>query len=327
MKIGPTTQVQILTIPDDREGQRLDNLLISLLNGVPKSRIYRILRKGEVRVNKGRVKPEYKVKAGDLLRLPPIRDPKKPTQEINTRLQKVKQLDDVVIQMEKNWLALNKPSGIAVHGGSGLNFGVIEGLRALHPDWPYLELVHRLDRETSGVLLIAKRRSTLRYLHQQLREKQIKKKYWCLVHGKWPKTLTKVDAPISAGKGGGGERLMRISSEGKESKTKFRLIAQQGNTSLIEAEPVTGRTHQIRVHCLSAGFPIVGDAKYVTQNHLLEQQKQMQVSRLMLHARSLVFKANEDDEKIKVFAPFDEIFNKLLSNIGYTNLEQYKDKS
>ena len=325
MKIGPTTQVQMLTIPADREGQRLDNLLITLLNGVPKSRIYRILRKGEVRINKGRVKPEYKVKAGDLLRLPPIKDATKPTQTVNSKLQKVKQLDQAIIQMEKNLLALNKPSGIAVHGGSGLKFGVIEGLRALHPDWPYLELVHRLDRETSGVLLIAKRRSTLRWLHQQLREKQIRKKYWCLVHGNWPSTLSKIDAPIASGKGGGGERRMKISSEGKDSITRFRLLACHENTSLIEAEPITGRTHQIRVHCLSAGFPIVGDTKYVSQNNLLEREKKMQVSRLMLHARSLIFKVSEEAESTKIFAPIEPAYQKLLIELGYEDLAKDKE--
>ncbi len=322
MKIGSTEKVQTLVIPEDRAGQRLDNLLVSLLNGVPKSRIYRLLRKGEVRVNKGRVKPEYKVKVGDLLRLPPIKDPQKPVKAINRKLSKVRQLDDSIICMEKNWLAMNKPSGIAVHGGSGLNFGVIEGLRALHPDWPYLELVHRLDRETSGVLLIARRRSTLRWLHKQLRDKQIKKKYWCLVHGKWPNTLTQIDAPIAAGKGGGGERRMRISEEGKPSKTVFRLIERQDNTSLIEAEPITGRTHQIRVHCLSAGFPIVGDSKYVSQEGLLNREKLINNQRLMLHAKQLQFYQSEDAEKSTVSAVIDSVFRNQLVTLGYNNLDQ-----
>ncbi len=321
MKISSTSKVQMLTIPSDREGQRLDNLLISILNGVPKSRIYRLLRKGEVRVNKGRVKPEYKVKTGDQLRLPPIRDPKKPTKTINSSLRKVQQLDEAILQLDKNWLALNKPSGIAVHGGSGLNFGVIEGLRALHPDWPYLELVHRLDRETSGVLLIARRRSTLRWMHHQLREKLIKKKYWCLVHGKWPASLNEIDAPIANGKGGGGERRMKISSEGKPSKTRFRLISRQANTSLIEAEPITGRTHQIRVHCLSAGFPIVGDSKYINQVNLQEKEKTLKISRLMLHARQIQFTQTEGGDTIQLTAPVDGVFKKQLLSLGYTDLD------
>ncbi len=315
MKLESTSKAQFLTIEADREGQRIDNLLIGLLKGVPKTRIYRIIRKGEVRINKGRVKADYRVCADDLLRIPPIRVSENPQLVINTALDNVKQLEQCIIHQNNDWLAINKPTGIAVHGGSGLSFGVVEGLRALHPEWHYLELVHRIDRETSGVLLLARKRSLLRNLHEQLRNRQMSKRYLCLVHGNWPDILKESRAPLLKSSGRGGERIMVVSDEGQGSHTKFRVLARHANTSLVEATPVTGRTHQIRVHCLHEGFPIIGDPKYVSDSTLKDKEKKWGVSRLMLHAATLRF--TQDTQKQLVKAPVDRAFSQLLKSLQY----------
>ncbi len=315
MKLEPTNKPQILTIPDDRAGQRIDNLLLGLLKGVPKTHIYKLLRKGEVRVNKGRIKADYRMVEGDLLRLPPIRMSQTEKPVLSSTMDSIKRLDSTVLESNNQWMAINKPTGIAVHGGSGLSFGVVEGLRVLHPEWHYLELVHRIDRETSGVLLLARKRSVLRQLHQHLREHRMSKKYYCLVHGKWPDTLKKVHAPLFKTSGRGGERIMVVSQSGQESLTKFRVIARSQNTSFIEAEPVTGRTHQIRVHCQHAGFPIIGDPKYKPEHFLLERESKWKVKRLMLHAAKLAF--DVDEHKFLVKAPIDAAYLTILSRLGY----------
>jgi len=317
MKISDTLKVQYLDIPDDRIDQRLDNLLINLLKGVPKSRIYRLLRKGEIRVNKKRVKPDYRIQQDDVLRLPPIYLEPVIQKPLNPKLQKIQLLKSHIIEDQKNWMVLNKPSGIAVHGGSGLSFGVIEALRVLFPELPYLELVHRIDRETSGVLLIAKRRSTLRFLHQQLREKTMKKTYLCMVHGKWPDKLTRIQTPIIKTSGRNGERIMQTSDEGKASDTCFKVIECSRHTSLLEVMPITGRTHQIRVHCASAGYPIWGDNKYRQESHLIENEKNNKVSRLMLHALKLKFQPSSEDSKQMIQAPIDESFANIMSCYGF----------
>jgi len=315
MKLENIQKVQILTVTEDRAGQRIDNLLLGLLKGVPKTHIYRLLRKGEVRVNKGRIKADYRLVAGDLLRLPPLRLDETDKPAVNATLNHVQKLDTTILELAKEWLVINKPTGYAVHGGSGLSFGVVEGLRALHPEWHYLELVHRIDRETSGILLMARKRSALRQLHEQLREHKMSKKYLCLVHGDWPDDLYKVSAPLFKSSGRGGERIMIVSQSGQESLTKFKVIARYGHSTLLQAEPVTGRTHQIRVHCQHAGFPIVGDPKYLPSLYLQEQEQKWQVNRLMLHAAKLKFVLNEITHQVR--APLDKEFNRLLNTLGY----------
>ncbi len=236
------TGVQYITISADLAGQRIDNFLRTRLKGVPKSLIYRIVRKGEVRVNKKRVKPEYKLADGDELRIPPVRQSASELAPVSVHLDKVAALADAVLYEDESLLILNKPSGTAVHGGSGLSFGVIEGLRALRPDARFLELVHRLDRDTSGVLLIAKKRSALRALHEQLRMKGMQKDYLALVRGEWPSHNKVVAAPLVKNILASGERIVRVGSEGKPSETRFKVEERfTPRPTLVKASPVTGR--------------------------------------------------------------------------------------
>jgi len=228
-------QVQLVTISSNNEGQRIDNFLITQLKGVPKSMIYRILRKGEVRVNKKRIKPEYKVNIGDEVRIPPVRVAEKVETHLSPKLDKIAMLEHTIIYEDDSILAINKPSGIAVHGGSGLSFGVIEGLRVLRPDAKFLELVHRIDRETSGILLIAKKRSALKSLHEQLRLKQMTKDYLALFKGDWSSACKVVQAPLLKNVLKSGERIVRVDQAGKPSETRFKVEARFGFATLIKA--------------------------------------------------------------------------------------------
>jgi 23S rRNA pseudouridine955/2504/2580 synthase len=309
--------VQFVTIDSDLEGQRIDNYLRTFLKGVPKSLIYRILRKGEVRVNKKRVKPEYKLQANDELRIPPVRV-SEPTDLPSTKLNKVASLESHILY-EDDWLiVLSKPSGTAVHGGSGLSFGVIEALRALRPQQKFLELVHRLDRDTSGCLLIAKKRSALKHLHEQLRDKKVDKRYQALVAGQWPANRFKVKAPLLKNTLKSGERVVLVDEEGKPSETRFRILESFNNASLIEASPITGRTHQIRVHCLHAGHPIACDNRYGDDDFANRTHK-LGLKRLFLHAHSLAFIHPNTDERVSFKAPLEpsliSVIKRLRSEI------------
>jgi 23S rRNA pseudouridine955/2504/2580 synthase len=300
----PLSKVQFIEIDEDRAGQRIDNFLLSLLKGVPKSRIYRIVRKGEVRVNKGRIKPEYKLKAGDVVRVPPVRlgDAKvipKPSNQL------AEHLNNAVLFENDSLLVINKPSGLAVHGGSGVSLGLIESLRQLRPDCRYLELVHRLDRDTSGCIMIAKKRSMLRYLHEQLREGRIQKYYHALVVGRWPNRRKEVKAPLRKNDLQSGERVVRVDPEGKDSLTKFRILQHYQGCSLVEAKPITGRTHQIRVHAQYVGHPLIGDPKYGEQQ-ANKEMKALGFNRLFLHAAALEIYMPDSKARLKVEAPLDE---------------------
>ena len=256
-----TVQQRVLwvTVDEDNHGQRLDNFLLAQLRGVPRSIIYRIVRKGEVRVNKGRVKPDTRLATGDQVRIPPvIRKEKAPQPAPGSRVQGV--VEAAVVFENDQMLVVNKPSGIAVHGGSGLSFGLIEVLRSARPEAKFLELVHRLDRDTSGLVMIAKKRSALRYLQDELRQRRIRKQYHALVVGSWPNKLGRVDEPLLRYEMPNGERRVKVDEAGKASLTTFRCLARYSGYSLVEASPVTGRTHQIRVHSACAGHPIAGDA-------------------------------------------------------------------
>jgi 23S rRNA pseudouridine955/2504/2580 synthase len=301
--------VQSVEIDEDNQFQRIDNFLTSKLKGVPKSMIYRIVRKGEVRVNKKRVKPEYKLAIGDIVRIPPVRTAVK--EQNNVNLNRVSTLESHIIFEDDRIIVFNKPSGLAVHGGSGLNFGVIEGLRALRPQHQFLELVHRLDRDTSGCLLVAKKRSALRDLHEQLRTKQVDKRYHALVAGEWPSNCFKVVAPLKKNVLKSGERLVSVTEDGKPSETRYRILTKYKRSTLVEASPITGRTHQIRVHCLHAGHPIAMDSKYGDEEfdaHL----KQLKFNRLFLHAKSLSFNHPVTKERVKFEADYDSALTKLI---------------
>ncbi|UXA35662.1 23S rRNA pseudouridine(955/2504/2580) synthase RluC [Proteus terrae] len=297
-------QVQFVTIDGDEAGQRIDNFLLARLKGVPKSMIYRIIRKGEVRVNKGRIKPEYKINAGDSIRIPPVRVSEKEEIAVSPKLDKVSALADCILYEDDHLMLINKPSGTAVHGGSGLSFGVIEGLRALRPEARFLELVHRLDRDTSGVLLIAKKRSALRALHEQLRLKQMQKDYLALVRGQWQSHTKVVQAPLLKNILQSGERVVKVSNEGKPSETRFKVEERFEFATLVKASPVTGRTHQIRVHTLYAGHPIAFDDRYGDRD-FDSQLVGTKLKRLFLHASSLTFTHPSTGEQIRIEAPMD----------------------
>ncbi|HDR1003221.1 23S rRNA pseudouridine(955/2504/2580) synthase RluC [Pasteurella multocida] len=303
--------VKMLTISEDEAGQRIDNYLLAKLKGVPKSLIYRILRKGEVRVNKGRIKPEYKLQANDIVRVPPVRVSEKEQAPISTKLNKVSQLEKQILFEDECLLVLNKPSGIAVHGGSGLSFGVIEALRTLRPDARFLELVHRLDRDTSGILLVAKKRSALRSLHEQLREKTVQKDYLALVRGQWQSHCKVVKAPLLKNELSSGERIVRVSEQGKPSETRFSIEERYEYATLVKASPVTGRTHQIRVHTQYAGHPIALDDKY-GDKHFDEQMTQLGLTCLFLHAFSIRFEHPKTGETLRINAPLDPEMKKIL---------------
>ena len=253
--------VRFLEIDVDSSGQRLDNYLTRVLKGVPRTRLYRALRKGEVRVNKGRVRPDYRLVAGDMVRIPPLHQPEPGARPAIPRYWS-ELLTRRLVYEDGDLLVLNKPSGLAVHGGSGLNFGLIECLRQMRPDDRYLELVHRLDRDTSGLILIARRPAVLRELHRQLREKHVDKRYLALVAGSWPKNQRIIEAPLQKNVLQSGERMVRVNQEGKRAVTEFSIVERLQGATLIEARPITGRTHQIRVHAQHAGFPLCGDEKY-----------------------------------------------------------------
>jgi 23S rRNA pseudouridine955/2504/2580 synthase len=277
--------VRIVEVKDDAAGQRIDNFLSRMLKDVPKSRIYKMIRKGEVRVNGGRVKPTVKLRRADQVRVPPVHvGPAASPAFIGSRA--LEMLAAAILYEDDRLLVLNKPAGIAVHGGSGVSYGVIEGLRGLQPE-ANLELVHRLDRETSGCLLIAKRRSMLRALHEQMREGAIGKHYQVIVRGHWPDTLRRVDAPLHKYVAASGERRVRVGDEGKPSLTTFAVGAHAAEASLISAELHTGRTHQIRVHCQLSGHGVLGDDKYATDDER-EWDRSHQVGRLCLHAGRIV---------------------------------------
>ena len=318
---SPSPKVQFVEISADHAGQRIDNYLMCQLNGIPRSLVYRIVRKGEVRVNKGRIKPEYRLKEGDTVRIPPVQqaEKKEPGKVSNKVLQ---QIESRILFEDKRILVINKPSGLAVHGGSGLSYGLIETIRQLRPNDKNLELVHRLDRDTSGCLIIAKKRSALRRLHEQLREGSLDKRYLTLLKGKWQGRSKWVNAPLLKNVVKSGERLVFVDPKGKEARTQFIPKSVGENASLMTVKLDTGRTHQIRVHAQHLGMPIAGDDKY-GDDDFNRQLKSKGMKRLFLHAFSLKFflpdpKTNEDIS-LSIQAPLDEELVLALKklNISY----------
>ncbi len=305
--------VSFVDIDSEAAGQRIDNFLLARLKGVPRSRIYRLLRKGEVRVNKGRIKPDYRLVDGDQVRLPPIRTSERPVVPLPGKGLR-EELQAAVLIEEDGCLVMNKPSGLAVHGGSGVQLGLIEALRGLWPEHRGLELVHRLDRDTSGCLLIAKKRSALRSLQEQMRSGLIDKYYLVLVVGRWPKGLTLVDAPLLKNTLSSGERVVRANENGKAARTHFKVHRLFADFTLLEAKLDTGRTHQIRVHCQLMGYPVAGDPKYGDKeaNGVL---KKLGLKRLFLHACRLGFSRPAGGGAIVCEAPLPEELSRVLDTL------------
>lgn len=302
-------KVTFVEVTEDQADQRLDNFLLARLKGVPKSRIYRLLRKGEVRVNKGRVKPDYRLQQGDSVRIPPVRVAEsKPAAAPGAGLRDC--LENGILFENDELLVISKPAGLAVHGGSGINLGLIEALRASREN-DALELVHRLDRGTSGCLLVAKKRRALKHLQNQLREHQIKKTYVALVDGSWPKGLNLLDAPLERLTTASGERRVKVSAEGKASVSRFQVLKRYSDATLLEVDLETGRTHQIRVHCQMAGHPLLGDDKYGSDERN-DAMKQRGLKRLFLHARSLAFDIPSTGQRMSVEAPLPRDLEHVL---------------
>ncbi|HXH04010.1 MAG TPA: RluA family pseudouridine synthase [Candidatus Competibacteraceae bacterium] len=276
----------LVEVPAEYHGQRIDNFLVRHLKGVPKSLIYRILRTGQVRVNKGRVKPDYRLGAGDSIRIPPLRvssaqQPVSPPQRLLERLRAA------VLHEDDELLVLNKPAGLAVHGGSGIDFGVIEALRVLRPELPFLELAHRLDRDTSGCLLLAKNPDTLRAIQRGLQGEGVDKRYLALVRGHWQLGTRTVEAALVRNVQRGGERLVGVDDAGKSSFSRFRPVTCRAVASLMEVAIATGRTHQIRVHAAHLGHPLAGDDKYGDREFNRYMAREYGLRRLFLHAHSV----------------------------------------
>ena len=289
----PAPSVKTLTVDEDSAGQRLDNFLMRHLKGVPKTHVYRIIRSGEVRVNKGRASAEQRVEAGDLVRLPPVRV----SAQVQAKADAPAPAREFPILMEDEaMVAIDKPAGVAVHGGSGVSFGVIEQLRRARPGLANLELVHRLDRETSGVLLVAKKRSALKNLQDQFRDRETGKTYLALVLGLWPSNKKVIDSPlmkytVANGQAEGERRVKVVGKDdpnGMRSITLVRVARTVGPYTLLEVTIKTGRTHQIRVHLASQGHPIAGDDKYGDFEHNKQLQK-LGLKRMFLHAWQLKF--------------------------------------
>jgi 23S rRNA pseudouridine955/2504/2580 synthase len=298
------SQAFFIEIDEESAGQRIDNFLFTHLKGVPRSHVYRILSKGEVRVNGGRCQAQRRLELGDTLRVPPLRLAEREERDV-PKAQVLERLEGRILLEDDDLLVVNKPAGMAVHGGSGLSYGVIEGLRAIRPQAKFLELVHRLDRDTSGCLLIAKKRSALVHLHEMFREgHQVKKTYVALLTGVWARKSLLVDAPLKKNILQSGERMVKVARDGKPARTEFRRLRSFASSTLVEANPLTGRTHQIRVHALSIGHPIAGDGRY-GEEAVNAEFRQRGLKRLFLHAAELAFAHPRDKRPFQIEAPLE----------------------
>lgn len=304
------TTVQYIMVERDRAGQRIDNFLITYFK-LPKQLIYRWLRKGELRVNKKRIQPTYRLQAGDFLRIPPFTQVKdKETARISE--DHLQYLQSLILYENNDYLIINKPSGIAVHGGSGIDSGLIERLRILRPYAKKLELVHRLDKETSGCLIIAKKYSVLTKFHDILKNRQINKTYHALVHGRWPAKISTITLPLKRHLLPHGERVVRVNhNEGKAAKTTIKILKYFEKYTLLEVSPHTGRTHQIRVHLAAHNHPIICDKKYGFEK-AYNQFYQGEFKRLFLHAYALEFNEPTTAKKVTIKAPYDNACRALL---------------
>ena len=309
-----TTTVRTVQVTEKSSDQRLDNFLLRELKGVPRTRIYRLIRRGEVRVNKKRAKPETRLTTGDKVRIPPLFLPDSPElPKPSPGLAGL--LEQSILHEDDNLLVLNKPPGLAVHQGTGIRLGLIEAIRQIRPNWRDAELAHRLDRDTSGVLIVCKNSRTLRNIQGQFKEKRIKKRYHALVRGRWPDTVSEIKAPLTRVLAESGERFVRVDPAGKPSTTRFAILEQFASATLMEATPLTGRTHQIRVHCQQAGHPILGDSKYGVPAREEEGKPETEATAkyLCLHAAELQFQLPGADSLFQVSAPWDKSFAAQVS--------------
>jgi 23S rRNA pseudouridine955/2504/2580 synthase len=311
----PPATAQFVTITEEEAGQRIDNYLLRVCKGVPKSHIYRILRSGEVRVNKGRIDQLYRLATGDIVRIPPVR-----MAEMAAGSAPVPGAEFAIVHEDNHLLVIDKPAGVAVHGGSGVSYGVIEQLRAARPDAKFLELVHRLDRETSGLLLLAKKRSALTSLHEQMRDGTTDKRYLTMVAGDWRNPRQHVKLPLHKYTTPDGERRVVVQAGGQEAHTVFNLLRKWPEFALLEAELKTGRTHQIRVHLASSGFPILGDEKYgdFALNKQLQKANDARgaLRRMFLHAYQITFQHPDTGKPLTLKAPLPAECERFLVSLG-----------
>jgi 23S rRNA pseudouridine955/2504/2580 synthase len=305
------SNVQYIVINSEYTGQRIDNFLITYLKSVPKTRIYRILRKGEVRVNKKRVEPSYRLQANDQVRLPPLHIEERPALPIPSK-QLIDLLTSRILFEDKGLLIINKPSGIPVHGGSQVKLGLVEALRYMYPKLPHLELAHRLDSDTSGCLILAKKRGILKEMHDLFRQGKINKIYWALTKGHWKPNELKVEVSLKKNQLSGGERIVRVDNTGKPSITIFRPLEIYKEAMLVEATLLTGRTHQIRVHSQYRKHQIAGDEKY-GDREFNQQMRQIGLKRLFLHASIVEFNLPSTNQHIKINAPLDKELEECLT--------------
>lgn len=297
------TTVQYVTITDEQDGQRIDNFLLSRLKGMPRTHVYRLLRKGEVRVNKKRVNAFYRLESGDIVRIPPVYLAEK-AQEVPPSKTTTALLADRILYEDEHLLIINKPCGMSVHAGSTVRVGVVEALRHMYPKLPNLELAHRLDSETSGCLVLAKKKRVLRELHTLLREGRMTKIYWALTSGVWKPSECRVDLPLHKDYRDGGKHVVEVHREGKSALTVFHPLKTFKHASLVEVKLFTGRTHQIRVHAEHQGHPIAGDDRY-GDAEFNKLARRLGLKRMFLHARSIEFTLPSLNQHVKVVAPLD----------------------
>jgi len=307
---GKQTGVQHLRVMPEHAGRRIDNFLGGLLRDIPRPRVYRMLRQGEVRVNSARVKPDYRLIAGDIIRVPPLRM-RSEQRPVNLPPVLLDLLNDAILYEDEALLAINKPAGLAVHTGSGQPYGIIDILRALRPHLDHLELVHRLDKATSGCLLLAKSPEILRALHEDLRAGRVMKTYTALVHGRLLRARQTLLLPLRRGGLRSGERLVSVDASGKPATSRFLLARRFAEASLLHVELVTGRTHQIRVHAAAMGHPVAGDPKYGCRD-FNRRLRRAGLRRMFLHAASLTLTPPHRDRPLALKAPLPEDLARFL---------------
>ena len=298
--------VTIYTVTEDYSGTRLDNCLLSKMKGIPRSKIYSIIRKGEVRVNKSRCKPSQKLQIGDEVRIPPYTNEHKVTKKAENNL-KDKLINSIIVK-DKKFIILNKPVGMASHGGSGISLGVIEAFRQIDRSYKDAQLVHRLDKDTSGCLVIALRKSILREFHKEIREGRVDKDYLALVKGKWPESIKTVEVSLLKDRLRSGEREVQIDPKGKNSISLFEVVTAKKMLSLVKCRIITGRTHQIRVHATHSGHPVVGDIKYGDRD--FNRTLKSDINRMMLHAHEIKFKNMQIEASTKIPDDFTRLIKK-----------------